>query len=165
MGQELAPWQPQGTTLSLEQRISNAKLVIAAATSPVEASKAAKRLVGSYAHMRPGDPDTFIESVAAVLSQYPLGIVGLCADPRRGIARKAKFLSIAELVEWLDAELEHYRKTAALVPRLPAPPLPVFTPEHRLSMIQRFAELVRGLRLRKNDPIDELRRAARQGAQ
>ena len=117
MGQELARWQQPRTTLSLEQRSSNAKLVIAHQTAPSEALKAAKQLVGSYAHLRPDQPETFLASIASVLAQYPLGIVQECVDPRLGIARKAEFLSVAKLVEWLDNRLAYHQALASYVKR------------------------------------------------
>jgi hypothetical protein len=111
--------------------------------------------------MKPGDPETFVLSIASVLSQYPLGLVTECADPRVGVVRKLKFLSIAELVEWLDARLAYHQVLARHVPRLPALPAPVFSEEHKATMREKLLELVRGLMARSRDPIDELRRAWR----
>ena len=82
-------WQPQPTTLSLAQRVLSARMILQQASAPSQATRLAKQLVGSYAHLRPDNPQTFIESIAAVLAQYPLGVIEEVADPRRGIARKA----------------------------------------------------------------------------
>lgn len=136
--------------------MANAKLALSSSTSPVEAARAAKQLVGSYAHMKPGDPDVFVASIAAVLSQYPLGLVRECCDPRTGVARTAKFLSVAELVEWLDRRLEHHRALAAHKPRPPALPAPTFTEEHKATMRAKLTELFRWLGGRA-DPIDKLK--------
>jgi hypothetical protein len=109
----VTPWRAQPMTLSLEQRVSSAKTILAQSSSPSHASKAAKQLVGSYAHLRPDNPTTFIESIAAVLAQYPPSVADECADPRRGIARKAEFLSVKAVVEWCEARLEYYQAIAA----------------------------------------------------
>lgn len=135
-------------------------MALSSSTSPVEAAKAAKQLVGSYAHMKPGDPDVFVASIAAVLSQYPLGLVRECADPRSGVARTVKFLSVAELVEWLDRRLVHYQALAQHKPRPLALPPPTFTEEHKATMREKVAELLRWVAGRP-DPIDRLKRQAR----
>lgn len=109
----VTPWRAQPMTLSLEQRVSSAKMILAQPSTPSHASKAAKQLVGSYAHLRPDNPTTFIESIAAVLAQYPLGVVEECADPRKGIARKSEFLSVKALVDWCDARLAFYQGLAS----------------------------------------------------
>ena len=105
-------------TLSLEQRVSSAKTILAQSSTPSQSAKAAKQIVGTFAHVRADNPETFIASVAAVLSQYPLGVIEDCADPRIGIARKVEFLSVKSLVEWCDARLAFYQGLAAYV----APP-------------------------------------------
>lgn len=161
MGQELAVWPRQATTLSLEQRSSISRVVLSSTTSATEAARAAKQLVGSYAHMKPGDPDVFVASIAAVLSGYPLGLVQECADPRFGIARTAKFLSIAELVEWLDRRLEFHQALAGHKPRPPALPAPVFSDDHKRTMLGKLRDLMAGLMARNHDPIDALKRAHR----
>ena len=162
MAQELARSPVPQTTLSLEQRSLSARTILAETISPADAAKAAKRLVGSYAHMKPSDPDTFVESIMMALSTYPAGLVAECVDPRVGVARKIKFLSIAELVEWLDERRAHYETLAAYKPRPPALPPPVFTEEHKATMRQRFADLVASMFARHRDPVDELRKAARE---
>jgi len=143
MGQELQPWLPLPTTSSRAQKISNAKTVLATTTGPADAARAAKRLVGSYAHLKAPDPETFVENVAAVLSLYPLDIVRECVDPRFGIARKLKWLSIQELGDWLDSKLEYYRLVAATSPHPPALPAPV--PPPNPEMAARASELLGGL--------------------
>jgi hypothetical protein len=114
--------------------------------------------------MKPGDPDVFVAALAAVLADYPLGLVSECADPRTGIARTLKFLSIAELVEWLDKRLAHHRALANHVPRPPALPPPVYSEEHKATMREKIAALIRSIAGRP-DPVDVLRRAARERAQ
>src|SRR5215831_17290231 len=121
---DLAPWRKLPTTSSRASKVENAKTVLSSSTTPADAVRAAGRLVGSYANMKPQDPDTFVEAVAAVLAQYPLGVVCECVDPVHGIARKLKWLSIAELSDWLDERLDYYRLVAATSPHEPRPPLP-----------------------------------------
>lgn len=165
MGTELAPWRPPQMTLSLEQRSLIARKALSRSTTATEAAKAAKRLIGSYAFVKVHDADAFNESIAAVLSQYPAGLVEECCDPRTGAARKIKFLSVAELVTWLDQRLEYHKALAKHVPRqqLPAPAPRVYPPEHKATMVQRFGELVKQLfAASREDPITKLRREARE---
>lgn len=128
MGNDLErPFSKPAMTSSRASKVQNAKMVLSSTTTPADAARAATRLLGSYAHMKPADPEVFIEAVARLLHEYPLGVVRECIDPVHGIARKLKFLSIAELSDWLDERLEYYRLVAATSPRerppqLPAPP-------------------------------------------
>lgn len=113
MGMDLQAWQPPQTTLSLEQRSLNAKIILATRAAPSDALKSAKQLVGSYAHLKPDQPETFLASIASVMAQYPLGLIQECADPRVGIARKCEFLSVAKLVAWLDDRLAFHQAMAS----------------------------------------------------
>jgi hypothetical protein len=88
-------------------------MVLAHRAAPSEALKSAKQLVGSYAHLKPDQPETFLASIASVMAQYPLGLVQECADPRMGIARKCEFLSVAKLVAWLDDRLAYHQALAS----------------------------------------------------
>jgi hypothetical protein len=83
---------------------------------PSEALKATKQIVGSYAHLKPDQPEIFLASIAAVLAQYPWGIVEECADPRKGIARTVEFLSVAKVADWCDERLAFYQSAARYVP-------------------------------------------------
>jgi hypothetical protein len=156
MAQDIARWQPQRTTFSIASEVEASKQAVSLSTSPIEAVKAAKQLVGSYAHMKPGDPDTFIAAISAVLAQYPLGVVNECCDPRTGIARTAKFLSVAELVEWLDERLKYRLRMADHIPRPLAPPVPAFTEEHKATMRAKIAELFHWMAGRP-DPISKMK--------
>lgn len=137
----VAPWRPQAMTLSLEQKVSSAKMILQQPSSPSQAARLAKQLVGSYAHLRPDNPEVFIASIAAVLAQYPLGVIEEAADPRKGIARIAEFLSIKALVEWCDARLAFYQGLAAYVALPPQPKQPELTPEEW----RRGSDAMRGL--------------------
>lgn len=147
MAQEVAHWQPQPTTLSLEQRSENAKLALQDSVAPSGALKAAKQLVGSYAHLRPDNPETFLASIAAVLAQYPAGVVEECVDPRRGVARKAEFLSVAKVVEWCDAKLAYFQAMASYQRRQAEPaPSREFTEEERAAGLEFLRKLADELR-------------------
>ena len=160
MGQQLQPWTPS-TALSLEQMAIQSKAVIAHATSPQDALRAAKRLAGSWPHARPPDPEGWAASLAAVLAQYPLGLVEQCVDPRVGLARGREFPpTVASVVEWCDRELKKHMTLAEYRPRALPPPEKVFTPEHEHNMRQRLSRLMHNLFDPKPGPgpsDDELR--------
>lgn len=165
MAQDLErSWTPP-TTLSLVQRSTIAKRVLSQSTSLLNATKAAKQLVGSYAFLKAPDVDAFQTAIAAVLQQYPQGLVDECVDPRRGAARSIKFLGVAELVEWLDRRLEFHRALAAYVPpkQLPARAFPA---DHKATMAERWARLLAQLfsGARREDPVTKLRRESREQA-
>lgn len=101
----------------------------------------AKQLVGSYAHLRPDNPETFIASIAAVLAQYPLGVAEECVDPRKGIARGAEFLSVKAIIDWCDKRLSFYQGLATYV----ALPKPVPAPEPTVEEMRRGNAAMRGL--------------------
>lgn len=115
-------WQPS-IGASLQQRTALSKAILSSATSPHEAYQAAKKLVGQWPHARPADPETYADTLAAVLAQYPLGLVQECVDPRVGLARAREFPpTVAAVVEWCDKRLEWHRAIAQHQPRQPAPP-------------------------------------------
>lgn len=121
-------------------------MALADSTTPSDALKAAKQLVGSYAHLRPDNPETFLASIGAVLAQYPLGLVREVVDPRTGIARKAEFLSVAALVAWCDDRLSHLTMLANYEARPPKPPERVFTDEERAAGREFLAKLAAELK-------------------
>lgn len=140
---------------------------MAFSTSQSQAAEAAKKLVGQWPHLKADNPEVFIRTIAAVLSEYPAGIVQECIDPRTGPVNKLKFLSIADLRPWLDARLEHHRTLAAWRPRptvAALPPPPTLPPEHRAGMVERFRALL-GRMSRAQDPVTSLIRAHRKQAQ
>lgn len=145
MAQQIEPWRPS-TTLSLEQMSVQSKAAIAHATSPQDALRAVKKLVSSWPHARPPDPEGWAASLAAVLAQYPLGLVEQCVDPRVGLARNREFPpTVASVVEWCDRELKRHVTLADYRPRALPPPEKVFTPEHEYSMRQRLSKLMHDL--------------------
>lgn len=73
-----------------------------------ETTALAGDLIGQFPNLREVS-DGFIGSIASVLLQYPRQVCLKCADPRHGLARHVKFLSIAELVNWLEKQTEPLR--------------------------------------------------------
>lgn len=121
----------QRMTSLLEQRSSEAKALLSKPATPTEASKAAKQLVGSFANLRPDQPDVFIASIAAALAAYPLGLVQECADPRRGLARKVEFMSVKSLTEWCDDRMKFYETLASYQQRPQIAARPELTVDER----------------------------------
>ncbi len=74
-----------------------------------ETTTLAGDLIGQFPNLREVS-DGFIGSLSSVLQQYPRQVCLKCADPRRGISRAIKFLSISELVNWLEKETEPMRR-------------------------------------------------------
>ena len=112
MANEIKPWKPS-TDLSLEQKIAKSSEMLKCETSPPAALKAAKQLVGCYPHAKPPDPEIYAGALAAVLAQYPLGLVEECCDPRCGLARKREFPpTVACVVEWCDSRLKYHQTMA-----------------------------------------------------
>lgn len=115
---------PPATTSSLVQRSSNARSILAQATTPVQAAKAAKALTGQFPNLRADNPAAFNDSIAAVFSQYPAQVVHDALDPRSGIARAVDWLTLKGLSDWCDRKLELYQALAGYQPPEPAPPPP-----------------------------------------
>lgn len=112
MAQEIQQWRPS-TTLSLEQRAVKSRAILQCATSPREALEAGRKLIGQWPHAKPADPETYAASLAAVLAQYPLGLVQECVDPRAGLARSREFPpTVACVVEWCDNRLAFHQSLA-----------------------------------------------------
>jgi hypothetical protein len=102
---------------SLNQKAEIARSILVRPITATAALKSAKKLVGSYANLRPADPEEFGQCIAEVLGQYPAGVVEECVDPRIGVAKKVEFLSIKSLTEWLDNRLVFYQSLASYMPK------------------------------------------------
>lgn len=138
------------TTSSLAQKVSSAKMILSSPTNPSVALKAAKTLIGSFAHLRPDNAEVFVAAIGAVLAQYPLGIVEEAVDPRKGIARTVEFLSVKALVDWCDKRLSFYQGLASYV-ALPAKPKePELTPEEWRRSSAAFRGLHRALQEKRD---------------
>lgn len=119
------------------------KETLKSSTSPQAALRAAKQLVGCYPHSRPPEPETYAGALAAVLAQYPLGVVEECVDPRTGLAREREFPpTVAAVVEWCDRRLAFHQAFAAYVPAIPPPPDIEYSDEHRQGMLARLSQLM-----------------------
>jgi hypothetical protein len=64
----------------------------------------ARQILSCYRRDDAADPEGFIASVAAILSEYPDGVVEMVSDPRTGIGRRSEFLpTIAAIAKDCDA--------------------------------------------------------------
>ena len=79
-------------------------------TSPQDALKATKQLIGAWPHANPPDPAGYAASLAAALAAYPLGLVQECCDPRTGLAKTREFPpTVQSINEWCDRRLAYHR--------------------------------------------------------
>src|SRR6266516_951033 len=142
MTREIQLWRPS-TISSPEQMREKAQIILKAVTSPKEAIRAAKQLVGGVPHAKPPDPEVYAGAIAAVLAQYPLGVVKECVDPRTGLARNREFPpTVYSVVVWCDERLARHQKFASYI----SPPdiqLEVdYSDEHRENMLARLSKLM-----------------------
>lgn len=57
------------------------------------------------------DPQAYLLAIAAIMSEYPKGVLDFVSDPRTGIVRKIKFLPRpAEIAEACDDEMKKRSK-------------------------------------------------------
>lgn len=154
------------STTSLPPPVEKARQILSSSTSPHAAIDAARRLIGQWPNAKPHDPETYAASIAAVLSQYPLGLVTECCDPRTGLVRIPRDYppNAGHVAAWCDERLAHYRTLAAWKPRaLPVPELPD-DPVMAERLATMLTELAATLRAKGPSPLDvmiEERAAAR----
>src|SRR5476651_1768502 len=104
---EVRLWQP--STPSLPEQAEKSKAILQCETSPQDAAKSAKQLMGQWPHAKPADPEVYAASIAATLAGYPLGVVQECCDPRIGLAREREFPpTVAVIVAWCDKRLKFH---------------------------------------------------------
>lgn len=90
----------------------------------------AEKLIGSWPHARPPNPDAYARALADVLEQYPFGVVEECCNPLTGIARSREFPpTVACIVAWCDLAVGAYSNISSR-PR-PLPPRPPLTEQER----------------------------------
>lgn len=97
----------------------------------LEAAKCGKVLLGCYRTGDANDPEIYVRSVAAVLSEYPVEVMKAVCDPRFGLPAKSKWLpTIFEIKDACEAAMAPYdrrqREAAAEEERrlmLSAPPV------------------------------------------
>ena len=71
-----------------------------------QASSAVRSIMRVHARTDVDDPAAYAMAAAAILSEYPVGVLLRVSDPRTGIVRRVKFLPrLAELAEACDAEM------------------------------------------------------------
>lgn len=132
-------------TPSIEQEGATSKAILKWSTSPQQALTLTKRLLGAWPHANPPDPIGYARSIAETLSQYPLGLVEECCDPRTGLAKAREFPpTVASIVEFCDRRLAYHRGMARWADKK-ASERPEFSAEHRAGMLRRWQELLRGL--------------------
>lgn len=145
--QELALWRPS-TTLSIEQEAQRSIVTLKWSTSPQEALKATKQLIGAWPHANPPDPAGYAASLAAALAAYPLGLVQECCDPRTGLAKTREFPpTVQSINEWCDRRLAYHRGAIkhGEIKAAEAADEAKFTDDHRKSMLGRLQDLMHGL--------------------
>jgi hypothetical protein len=150
MGTELVALPKPGNDSSLAERSSNAKLIIAERTDFQGAVRAADQLMSQFPNLKAAEPEKFMASIAAVLQQYPWGVVRECVDPRYGLARKVRFLSIADLVEWMDTRHMFYRMLAQIKPKAIEREVPE---AERVKIGSLITDLVAALRAKMERPL------------
>jgi hypothetical protein len=143
MPQEIASVTPSMRS----EIITRAKQAAAALASPrpteQQAAMEGKRLLGSYPHAKPADPQGYALAISVVLQAYPLDVVRQCCDPRTGLARTREFTpTVASIVEWCDRRVRQH-EGAVIHGKLEQAKISEerFTPEHRLSMLERLKGL------------------------
>lgn len=129
--------------------------ILQCATSPRAALEAGRQLIGQWPHAKPADPETYAAALAAVLAQYPLGLVEECVDPRRGLARERDFPpSVACLVDWCDKRLAFHQSVAGYQGRAAVANSPVeqdFSDDHCRDMLGRLSRLMHEIFDRKDE--------------
>jgi hypothetical protein len=143
MAQEIQRWTPS-TELSIAQQAAVSKIALALRTSPAEAARLGKMLVGQWPHASPPNPGAYSLSIAKTLEKYPLGVVEELVDPACGLASIREFVpTVMAVTEWCDRRVKrhqgailHARNVAAEVE---------YSEEHRKTMLARLRDLWKGL--------------------
>jgi|HubBroStandDraft_3_1064219.scaffolds.fasta_scaffold142490_1 hypothetical protein len=108
--------------------------------TPKQAAEQGKRLLGSYPHAKPSDPEGYALAITAVLQQYPLAVVQECCDPRYGLARTREFTpTVACIVEWCDLKIKRLQGAVIWSKKLEGEK--EFSDAHRKSMLDRLKNL------------------------
>lgn len=143
MAQQIQSAQPS-TRSQIIQQAATAKSILETPTSAKQAAEAGKRLLGSFPHAKPADPEGYALSIAMVLQQYPLGVVQNCCDPRTGLAREREFPpTVASIVDWCELRVKRHQGAVIHARQIEAEK--EFTEHHRKTMLGRLAELWKGL--------------------
>jgi hypothetical protein len=106
MAQDLQPWWPSTTSLSASG-YDRSVAMVRYSTSRLRALENARKLIGYFANARPADAEGYINGLAEIFEQYPLGIVEECCSITRGVARSCgDFLpSPQRVMDWCNRQL------------------------------------------------------------
>ena len=148
----LTPWKPS-TEPSISMRAEASAKAIAWSTSPQAALKAARQLAGQWPSANPSDPQEWIKTLAAILGQYPLGVVEECVDPARGLARVHHFPPAgAKVAEWCERRLNQHQGAISYAKQVAAEAEAAqLSDEHCRNMRERIQSLMRGLLGKQQD--------------
>lgn len=112
----------------------------------------AKKLVAAWPHARPPDGEGYAVSLAAVLAQFPLGVVQECCDARTGLAKVREFPpTVASIEEWCTRRLSYHRGMIKWGEH--REPERRFSEEHERGMLNRLQALMHGV-MRRIDRQD-----------
>ncbi|THD58345.1 MAG: hypothetical protein E8A46_00155 [Bradyrhizobium sp.] len=107
--------------------------------------KRAKVLFGSFRRGEANDPEIFVASLAAVLGEYPVGVIEFVTDPRTGLARTLSFIpTIKEVSDACDEQMKPLRRQSAEKARRAdsvKEQLPVLDPEAQARVRDGLVEL------------------------
>jgi hypothetical protein len=98
-------------------------------TSRLNALENARKLIGYFANGRPADPDGYINGLADIFEEFPLGVVEECCHITRGVARSCgDFLpSPQRVTDWCSLHLRGAQNLIRIGP--PKPPRPPLSEE------------------------------------
>jgi hypothetical protein len=121
MAQDLQLWQPQ-TDLSKLSDYERSVAKVRYSTSRLNALENAKKLVGHFPNGRA--EDGYINGLADIFEEYPLGIVEECCHITRGIARVCgDFLpSPQRVIDWCELRLGAAQNLIRIGPQKPPRP-------------------------------------------
>jgi hypothetical protein len=96
--------------VSLMQRGGSRELASHSASAHQFCLERANILMGSYRKGQASDPEMYVASIAAVLSEYPADVVTVVTDPRTGVQNRVKFLpEVYEVREACEIAMEPIR--------------------------------------------------------
>jgi hypothetical protein len=151
--QQTQRWTPS-TQLSVAQQAEASKTALALRASQADAARLGKQLIGLWPHANPPNPQAYSLGITKTLEKYPLGVAEECCDPAIGLASIREFSPTpASITEWCDRRVKRHHG-AIIHGRLEqeaAAHDAKFTPEHRLTMLDRLKGLMRGLLVRERE--------------
>lgn len=68
-------------------------------------------MLSFYPQHTANEPESYAAAMVSLMAEYPVEVIDVVCDPRRGLATRCKFLpTIAELREALESEMEPHRQ-------------------------------------------------------